>query len=145
MAFDQTLFALAKRVQWCWPNSVGEDNFVVMFCGLHIKMTLWKTIGELLEGSGWVPILTEAGCASTATVDSFLKCAHLTKTRHAHQVTAMALALLQRKALESFKSEEVDKSFGEWRQDSIEKSPTFQFWDMILEFEIHFSHIHSCS
>ena len=96
-----------------------------MFDGLHIEMTLWKTIGELLEGSGWVPILTEAGCASAGTADSFLKCAHLTKIRHAHQVTAMALALLQRKALESIKSEEVDKSFGEWRQDSIAKSPTF--------------------
>jgi hypothetical protein len=31
----------------------GEDHFVVMFGGLHIEMAALKTVGDLLEGSGW--------------------------------------------------------------------------------------------
>ena len=34
--FDQPLYALAKTVQWCWPESHGEKKHVVMFGGLHI-------------------------------------------------------------------------------------------------------------
>ena len=38
--------------------------------------------------------LVQAGIASSGTADSFLKVSHLTRTRHAHQVTALALAKL---------------------------------------------------
>ena len=31
MAFDQPLFALAKFVQWSWPETYGEKNYVVMW------------------------------------------------------------------------------------------------------------------
>lgn len=48
MAFDQPLFALAKFVQWKWPETHGEKKFVVMFGGLHIEMALWNTIGGML-------------------------------------------------------------------------------------------------
>lgn len=50
--FDQPLFALAKYVQWSWPQSLGEEHFVVMFGGLHIEMALWSTIG----GFFWLDI-----------------------------------------------------------------------------------------
>lgn len=38
MAFDQPLFALAKFVQWSWPQTYGEQHFIVMFGGLHVEM-----------------------------------------------------------------------------------------------------------
>lgn len=69
-----------------------------MFGGLHIEMTMWKTYDDYLEGSGWTNVLTQAGIASSGTADSFLKASHLTRTRHAHQVTALALAKLQEDA-----------------------------------------------
>ena len=53
MAFDVPLFALAKFIQWNWPDTHGEDKFVAMFGGLHIVMAMWKTYGDFLEGSGW--------------------------------------------------------------------------------------------
>ena len=59
-------------------------------------MALWKMVGDLLEGSGWCSALTESSVATAGTAESFLKAAHLTRTRHAHQVTAMTLAKLQR-------------------------------------------------
>ena len=36
MAVDQPLIALAKQIQWQWPNTYGEDKFIVMFGGLYI-------------------------------------------------------------------------------------------------------------
>ena len=93
--FDQPLFALAKFVQWKWPDTYGEQKYVVMFGGLHIEMALWNTLGDVLENSGWTAALTEAEVASSGTASSFLKVAHLAKTRHAHQITLLALKKLQ--------------------------------------------------
>ncbi len=42
-----------------------------MMGGLHIEMTMWSTFGDYLEGSGWAAALTQAGVASSGTVDSF--------------------------------------------------------------------------
>ena len=40
IAMDQPLFALAKQIQWQWPNTLGEDKLLVMFGGLHIEMAM---------------------------------------------------------------------------------------------------------
>ena len=98
IAIDLPLFALAKYVQWGWPESHGERKFIVMFGGLHTKMTLWNAIGDFLEGSGWRVALSDAGISSLETTESFLKAAHLTRTRHAHQITMLALAKLPHEA-----------------------------------------------
>ena len=45
---DQLLYTLAKQIQWTWPASQEEDQFVVMFGGLHIEMAALKALGELL-------------------------------------------------------------------------------------------------
>lgn len=39
---DQPLFALAKQIQWTWPDTLGEDHFVIMLGGLHIEMAVLK-------------------------------------------------------------------------------------------------------
>ena len=69
-AFDQPLFALAKYVQWQFPDIYGEQHYVVMFGGLHIEMALWSTIGELLEDSGWTNALCEAAVANQMHYDA---------------------------------------------------------------------------
>ena len=42
-AFDAPLYALAKFTQWKWPETHGEEKFIVMFGGLHIEMAMWRT------------------------------------------------------------------------------------------------------
>jgi hypothetical protein len=42
---DQPLFAIAKIIQWNWPESYGEDKFVVLLGGLHIEMAALATLG----------------------------------------------------------------------------------------------------
>ena len=33
VTFDQPLFALAKQIQWKWPQEYGEQKFVIIFDG----------------------------------------------------------------------------------------------------------------
>ncbi|KAJ8357901.1 hypothetical protein AAFF_G00056470 [Aldrovandia affinis] len=63
IAADQPIY-LCKQVQWHWPEIYGEDKFVIMFGGLHIEMAALKSIGTLLQDSGWTGALVEAGIAS---------------------------------------------------------------------------------
>ena len=127
MAFDTPLFALAKFIQWKWPDTHGENKFIAMFGGLHIEMVMWKTYGDYLEGSGWTSAMVQAGIASSGTADSFLKVSHLTRTRHAHQVTTLALPKLQQGAFMHTKGKHSDVTKEAWRQKMILQSPTFQY------------------
>jgi len=73
LTVDQPLFAIAKIIQWNWPESYGEDKFVILLGGLHIEMATLATLGDLLDGSGWTNVLTQAGIVAPGTADSFLK------------------------------------------------------------------------
>ena len=101
MAADQPLFALSKQIQWKWPE-YGEDKFVIMFGGLHIEMAGLRSLGVLLQDSGWTSALAEGGVASTGTADSFLGVFSVTKTRQAHQVTACSLYQLMKEAYDDY-------------------------------------------
>ena len=95
---DQPLFTIAKQIQWNWTASHDEDQFIVMFGGLHIEMAAFKTIGNLLDSSGWTGALVQANVATPGTADSFLRVTHVTRTRRAHQITASSLYHLLQKA-----------------------------------------------
>ena len=136
IALDEPLFALAKLVQWNWPQTHGEKDFVVMFGGLQIEMAIWKTFGDYLESSGWTNALVQAGIASSGTAESLLNTAHVARTRHAHQVSALALSKLQHEAFLQSEGPHDESIKEAWRQAAIAKSPTFQFWDTILRMEI---------
>ena len=138
IALDAPLYALAKFVQWHWPHTHGEDQYVVMFGGLHVEMAVWKTLGDYLEASGWTNALNQAGIASSGTANSFLTASHLTKTRHAHQVSALALAKMQQDAHQEAVGDTPsnDEDFEAWRRDMAARSPTFHYWDTILRLEI---------
>ena len=126
LTVDQPLFALAKQIQWKWPEKYGEDKLVVMFGGLHIEMASLKLLGNWLEGSGWVQALTQADIATSGIADSFLKAAHVTCTRRAHQVTAAALYVLQHRAYDHYcqtQSEEDLSGFEEWRAQRADDIP----------------------
>jgi len=70
IAFDQPLFALAKQIQWKGPDRYGE--IVIHFGGLHIEMASLRTLGDWLQGSGWVEALVQADIIKTGTADSLL-------------------------------------------------------------------------
>jgi len=45
IAMDQPLYALAKQIQWAWPE-LGEGLFAVMLGGLHIEVTMLTMLGK---------------------------------------------------------------------------------------------------
>ena len=108
---------------------------MVMLGGLHTEMALWKTLGDVLQGSGWTTALIEADVASSGMADSFLKAAHLTRTRHAHQVTLLTLHNLQKEAFMLSDGPKDTESAMNWRNDVLKKSPTFKYWDLIVKYE----------
>lgn len=87
VAAGQPLYALTKQIQWTWPE-YGEDKCLIMFGGLHIEMAALRSLGTLLQDSGWTSSIAEAGVASSGTAESFLSASSVTKTRQAHQITA---------------------------------------------------------
>ena len=66
---DQPLFAVAKQIQWQWPENFGEDKYMVILGDVHIEMAAFKTIWNLLKESGWTAVLTEARIASSGTAE----------------------------------------------------------------------------
>ena len=61
----------------------GEDKFVVMFGGLHIETATLRTLGDWLQGSGWVEALVQAEITTAGIADSCLDAAHVARTRRA--------------------------------------------------------------
>ena len=89
-ACDQPLYKI--EIQLTWTH--GGDSYVVMLGGLHIKMTLLKFIGDLLNRRGWTSAISQANIATPGTAEGFLKASHVMKTARAHQVTACVLYTL---------------------------------------------------
>ena len=69
--------------------------------------------------------------------DSFLKAAHVKRTRHAHQVTCSALLILLHDSYDVYHEEEQDPiPFEDWCMKRAEASPhQFQYWFLIMQLE----------
>ena len=111
-----------------------------MHGGLHIEMAALKVLGHWLEDAGWIDALVQAKVATPGTAEAFLKAAHVTQTRHAHQVTASALYILLIKAylhyIEMLEPGNQSASFDDWCAQQKENVPQFYFWHKTLELEL---------
>ena len=140
ITLDQPLFAIAKQIQWNWPASHGENQFVIMLGGLHIEMTAFKVLGNWLDGSGWTSVIVDAGVTSSGVADAFIKVSHLTRTRRAHQITAASLYILQQRTYSKY-SEVLDNGvesmgFKDWKNKMSTERPHFLYWCLVLELEL---------
>ena len=137
IAMDQPLYALAKEIQWCFPEEFGENTFVVMLGGLHIEMAALRLLGEWLNDSGWTSLIESADIVRKGVADSLLKASHVLRTRLAHQTTAAALYILQHRAFQ--KQNSTDSSctdFSEWCQQRAKQLPMFCYWSLVLDLEL---------
>ena len=137
---DQPLYTVAKQIQWSWSATHGEDHFIVIFGGLHIEMATLKTLGDLLDGSGWTGALVQVGVATPETGYPLLKASHVTRTRRAHQVTASSLYLLLQKSYTRYTNalDEGDDlmSLEHWCTKRYVSCPQFHVWFIILQLEL---------
>ena len=139
VTYDQPLFALAKQIQWQWPHTFGEDQFVVMMGGLHIEMAALRMIGHWLDSSGWVHCLVQANVSTPGVAESFIHASHVKRTRYAHMVTAASLFVCQQRsyaeACDGF-SDSDHVSFEVWRSNRLQASTQFKYWDTVLQMEL---------
>ena len=89
LTMDQPFSAIAKEIQWLWPDSFSNNKYVVM-----IEMA-----GRVVE-LFWVASYNNNCWNSVA--DCFVKVSYLPRTTHTHQVTAEALHILQQSAFLSY-------------------------------------------
>ena len=112
---------------------------MIMFEGLHIEIAANRSLGTLLENSGWTSAIVEAGVASSGAAESFLKVSSVTKTRQAHQITACSLHTLMNEAYQDYCSEDSAESsltFEDWCGMRKQQSPKFKFWHMVLDMQL---------
>ena len=99
-------------------------------------MNALRSLGSILQNSGWTAALTEAWLASFGTSNSFLSAKSITKTRQANQVTACSLYKLKKLAYSIYLEELVDptemKSFEDLCELRKQESPQFQYWSTVL-------------
>ena len=140
LACDEPLYAIAKKIQWNFPTVYGEKKLVVMFGGFHTELAALKALGSWIEDSGWTSVLVQAGVTTPGTADSFLKASHVSRTRHAHQVTAAALYILMDETYKTYREgvdeREEPKSFSDWCKQAELESPQFHYWSLTLHFQL---------
>ena len=84
----------------------------------------------------------QAEIATPGTADSFLRAAHVTRMRRAHQITATTLHILQRRAytrcMTDFDDAEDLPEFEDWchRRAKDTPPPHFQYWATVLELDM---------
>ena len=69
---DQPLYAIAKQLQWSYPEALGEDKLVLMLGALHIEGKMHWMTSKLLKGSRWSDILTQAQVLTSGRAQSVL-------------------------------------------------------------------------
>ena len=125
-----------------FSRNIGENKFVIMLGGLHVEMACMKTMGDWLEGSGWTALLTEANIASFGTADSFLKAAHISHTRYAHEVTACGLYYLMQKAYTKYTEElsesDTALSYDVWKEQRTKEVQCFTISQYLSNTSSHF-------
>jgi len=67
---NQPVYAVAKYIQWKYPNLCGENKLVMMMGGLHIEMAIQNMLGKWLAGSGWTDMFLKAGIATVGRCGS---------------------------------------------------------------------------
>ena len=139
IAMDEPLFALAKQIQWQYPDTHRVDKLLIMFGGLHIEQEILRIIGKWLDKSGWTTVLANAEVATPGVVESFTLAKHITRCRRAHEITSASLYVLQQRAYDKYLTRTEDRIplfFTVWRDKMSETCPQFLFWCSVMELQL---------
>ncbi len=87
---EQPIYAIAKQLQWTFPDILGEDKLVLMLGALHIEGKIHQMIGKLLRDSGWQQLFLKHRfwhLDAQSALDEY----HIKPARYTHQVSLMSL------------------------------------------------------
>ena len=104
LTVDQPLYALAKKIQWLWPDEYGEAHYVVLIGDLLFGIAFLKFIGgDWLECSGLITALTNANIVTAGSADHMQKVSHIFRGQWIHKVMVCALYILLCRAYASYR------------------------------------------
>ena len=135
---DQPLYAIAKQLQWQFPDILGEDVYVLVMGALHIEDKGQLMLEKFIRGSGWEWAMTTAEVFTAGRAASTLDEHHIKRTRYAHQISLVALSLLKQEAYSTY-CEEVQGSpepFELWSMKCSEHTDMFKYWSQIIKLEL---------
>ena len=140
LTVDQPLYAIAKKIQWKWPEKYGEKFFCAMMGGLHIEMAVLKMIGKWLNKSGWTYLLAAANITTEVRAENILQASNVTKCQWAHQITAAVLFKLMLVSYNEYKESTSDEhlDFKQWYTKKAAIHPQFCYWYRTLQLQILF-------
>ena len=132
MTADQPVYAISKQVQWLYPELYGEGKLLMMMGALHIEMCLLSTIGDWLDGSGWVELLVKSNISTPGRIESMIQGKQVKRCRYVHQVSCAALYL---KLGDVYKCSGSSLTLQDWIESKRAKSPQFHYWATVIELE----------
>ena len=140
LTVDQPLYAIAKKIQWKWPDQYGENKFVVLMGGLHIEMAVLKVLGDWLNKSGWTYLISAANVTTEARAEHLLQGSNVSRCQWVHQVTAAALHTLMYSSYGEYKdcTPEPHLCFQDWCVQMVSIHPQFSYWYKTLKLELLF-------
>jgi hypothetical protein len=138
IAADQPLFALAKQIQWTYPDLYGEDKYFFFLGDLHIEQVIYAILESYFEDSGWLDLLGRANI----TIHGVAK---IKRSRNAHHITAAVLHIKLKDAYTTYLSETDEPLlFADWCSAQCEEVPQFLYWYKGLQLElIAFTFLHA--
>ena len=73
-----------------------------------------------------------------SVAEYFVKASYLARTRHAHQITAVALHILQQSVFLSYVEFEPDHAVNskQWQIQMETEQPQFKYWALVLDFHL---------
>ena len=100
-----------------------------------------QVLGDWLKDSGWTSAIVQVNVATTGIADSLIKASHVTKTWHAHQVTAASVHTLLYRAYIEYTSEATASETGvlslkRWCEVRAQESLQFSYWLKTPSLEI---------
>ena len=127
---DQPVYALGKKVQWIYSDQYKD--VLRMMGPLHIEMAFLSTLGNWLDGSGWIEIFERAKISTTGRIESFLKGSKVKRTQYAHQVSLATLVKLSKIA---FDAQNEIRTYDEWKSHLKTTSINAEYWFTVIELE----------
>ena len=92
--------ALAKQILKHWIEHYGEDKYSMSYLSgeLHIELAALRSIGNILQNSGWTGTLGGAALV-------FMAAASITRTRQMYQITACSFYKLMKDAYTDYRAD----------------------------------------
>ena len=110
-----------QQIMWSWGWGEG---------GLHAEMA-----GTVVK---WFWVATCNHNCWNSVAESFVKASYLARTRHAHQITAAVLHILQQSAFLFYVEFEPDHAVSseQWETHMEIEQLQFEYWALVLDFQL---------